>query len=157
MYAEIMNGKMRNCMPRTCNLMETYDKIFKIDNLKPYTYYQFQISISNYYTENMNVTMEFTQPEKFQTKIGTPTRPRNVEAIILSPTEIKLTWSPPEQMNGPSIQYEVQYQTENGTNGIKNQMQYPVRGNIQFYVHFAHHFTNFAMFSPQIITLQQSK
>lgn len=130
MYTQLMSESMKGCSLDTCNIIETYDKVIEIANLKPYTKYQFQISISNYYTENMNITVNFTRPTVFQTKTGAPSRPRNVSARILSPTEINLSWLPPEEINGPSIRYEVQYQTENEINGFKNQLQLLIRGKI---------------------------
>ncbi|XP_055298116.1 proto-oncogene tyrosine-protein kinase ROS isoform X4 [Sitodiplosis mosellana] len=123
MYTELMSESVKVCSPHSCNIIETYDKVIEVANLKPYTKYQFQITISNYYTENMNSTMNFTRPIVFQTKTGAPSRPRNVSATILSPTEINLSWLPPEEINGPSIRYEVQYQTEREINGYKNQLQ----------------------------------
>lgn len=128
MYTESMSESVKACSPDTCNIIETYDKVIEIANLKPFTKYQVQISISNYYTENMNITMNFTRPTVFQTKTGAPSRPRNVSAKILSPTEISLSWLPPEEINGPSIRYEVQYQTENEINGYKNQLQLLIKG-----------------------------
>lgn len=128
MYTELKSESMKVCSPETCNIIETYDKVIEVANLKPYTKYQFQITISNYYTEHMNITMNFTRPIVFQTKTGAPSRPRNVTAVILSPTEINLSWLPPEEINGPSIRYEVQYQTEKEINGYKNQLQLLIKG-----------------------------
>lgn len=128
LYTELSDENARNCSARTCQSIETYDKLVEIVNLKPYTKYQFQIGISNYYTEKKNYTIKFTQPIVFQTEAGTPSPPRNVHATILSPTEINLSWLPPLEINGKSISYKVQYQTENEINGIKNQLQQPIKG-----------------------------
>lgn len=137
MYTELMGENTKACSQITCKIIETYDKVIEIANLQPYTKYQFQISISNYYTENMNITMNFTRPIVFQTKAGAPSRPRNLSAKIISPTEINLSWLPPEEINGPSIRYEVQYQTENEINGYKNQLQLLIKGrNFHFFFRY---------------------
>lgn len=128
MYTQLISENKRDCSTNTCSLIETYDRIIEIANLKPYTKYQFQISISNYYTVKTNISMNFTRPIVFQTKTGAPSRPRNVSANILSPTEVNLDWLPPNELNGPSIRYEVQYQTENEINGIKKQLQLLIKG-----------------------------
>lgn len=127
-YSKLANNSLRACTIDTCNVTETYEKVIEIANLKPFTRYQFQISISNYYTENMNITMNFTHPVVFQTKTGTPSEPRNITAKILSPTEISLSWLPPIEINGERIKYEVHYQTENEINGYKNQLQQLIKG-----------------------------
>ena len=67
----------------------------------------------------------------FQTKTGTPSRPRNVTATILSPTEINVKWLPPLEINGAGIKYEVHYQTENEINGVKNQLQLLIKGEFK--------------------------
>lgn len=131
MYTELMND-IRICTVNTCNVTETHDKVIEIPNLKPFTKYQFQITISNYYMDEMNITMNFSRPVVFQTKTGAPSRPRNVSATILSPTEVNLSWLPPLEINGEKIRYEVQYQTENEINGYKNQLQLLIKGMFRF-------------------------
>lgn len=128
MYAEMEGGSMQLCLPKTCNVIETSDKLIEITNLKPYTKYQFQISISNYYTEFANMKMKFTRVKSFQTEIGAPSRPRKLKANVLSPTEILLTWLPPIVVNGPSIRYEVHYQTENEIDGLQEYFKFFVKG-----------------------------
>ncbi|XP_031627487.1 proto-oncogene tyrosine-protein kinase ROS-like isoform X2 [Contarinia nasturtii] len=128
MYAELENEEPQRCSLDICNSTETSDKLIEINNLKPYTKYQFQISISNYYTENLNMSVFFTRPLVFQTETGAPSSPRNVTTQNVSPTEIHLSWLPPLEMNGPEIQYEVHYSTENEINGKKNQFKMTVKG-----------------------------
>lgn len=128
MYTEYRSNENRACTNTTCSLIETYEKVIEIANLQPFTKYQFQISITNYYTEQLNRTMNFTRPIVYETKVGRPSPPRDVTATILSPTEFNLKWLPPLEINAPSIRYEVQYQNENEINGYKNQLQLLIKG-----------------------------
>lgn len=128
MYDRLPNKNVKMCTVSTCKIIETYDKVIEIKELQPFTKYQFQISISNYFTEEMKMFMNFTRPVIFQTKTGAPSRPRNVTAKTLSPTEIQLNWLPPIETNGDSIKYEVHYQTENVLTGVKNQLQIFIKG-----------------------------
>lgn len=128
MYTSLTDNQMEHCTPQTCHLIETYDKVIEIQDLKPFTKYQFQISISNFYIEEMNKTVNFTLPVIFQTKTGAPSKPRDLTATILSPTEVNLKWIQPLEWNGETVRYEVQYQTENEINGLKNQMQLFIKG-----------------------------
>lgn len=128
MYTSIQNNKLSNCNPDTCNVIDTYEKVIQIENLRPYTEYQFQISISNFYTEEMNETVHFTAPVVFRTKAGVPSRPRNLTATVLSPTEVNLKWLDPLEWNGAEIHYQVLYQTDNEINGVKNQQQLSIKG-----------------------------
>lgn len=127
MYDRLIGEKVKKCTITTCNMIETYDKVAEIKNLQPFTKYQFQISISNYYAEKLNKTTNFTRPVVFQTKIGTPSQPRNVVAKTLSPTEVNVSWLPPLEWNGDTIRYEVQCQTQH-TGTVKNQMQMLING-----------------------------
>lgn len=127
-YTELKNEQLRHCNVNTCNTTETSNKWIEIPNLKPYTKYQFQVSVSNYYTEHLNMTARFTQPDVFQTKTGAPSSPRNVSIKILSPTEIYLSWLPPLEINGPAIQYEIHYKTDNVIKGKQNQFTITVKG-----------------------------
>lgn len=133
MYAELIGEGIRTCTTDTCNVIETYDKVIEIANLKPITKYQFQISISNYYMDELNTTTNFTRTIIFQTKTGTPSRPQNVSVAILSPTEINVKWLPPLEINGVGVKYEVHYQTENEINGVKNQLQLLIKGEFKLF------------------------
>ncbi|XP_031634836.1 proto-oncogene tyrosine-protein kinase ROS-like, partial [Contarinia nasturtii] len=128
MYAELEIEESQICSVNTCNSPETSDKLIEINNLKPFTKYQFQIGISNFYTEYLHMSLNFTRPLVFQTEIGAPSSPRNVTTKMLSPTEIYLSWLPPLEINGPEIQYEVHYSTENEINGKKNHVKMTVKG-----------------------------
>lgn len=113
MYSEMKGNVMRICSTRTCNVIKSSEKFVQIPNLKAYTQYQFQFSVTNSYMEKMKIGMEFSRPTWFRTKMRAPSMPRKLTTTILSPMEISLNWLPPLEINGPSIQYEVHYQTEN--------------------------------------------
>lgn len=127
-YINLPDNQLIDCTLTACNAIETYDKIIEIKSLKPYTKYQFQISVSNFYVEEMNKTVDFTRPVMFQTEMGAPSKPRNLTATILSPTEVKLKWEQPSEWNGENGYYIVHYQTDNEINGLKNELQKIIKG-----------------------------
>lgn len=48
-----------------------------------------------------------------------PSKPENVSATILNPTLVEVSWSPPREINGDSVWYEIHWQTEGDSNGIR--------------------------------------
>lgn len=142
MYTSIQDNKPLDCNPETCNIIETYEKFIQFENLRPDTQYQFQISISNFYMEKMNKTVHFTEPIVFRTKTGVPSRPRNLTATVLSPTEVNLKWLDPLEWNGEKVHYKVVYQTDTEINEIKNQLQLIIKGKIENYRYFSEEFPN---------------
>lgn len=118
----------KDCGVEACDVIETVDSVVRIPDLKPFTKYQFQLEISNYYTDRMNMSMDFTEPVIYRTSIGAPTQPRNVTVKTLSPTEINISWLSPLEINADSVEYVVQYQTEDNRTGSKKQTLIPIKG-----------------------------
>lgn len=116
-------GAETNCTTATCSSINTYEREVEVVGLKPFTKYQFQVSVSNFYAAKRRIPRLQGPPFVFETKTGAPSSPRNVSAETISPTEALVRWLPPLEFNGPSVWYEIHWQTQNAINGVKNQQQ----------------------------------
>lgn len=58
-----------------------------------------------------------------------PTRPRNITVTVLNPTLLKVSWLPPEEFNGDTVYYEIHWQTESTTSGIRQKSDQTVMEN----------------------------
>lgn len=112
-----------DCTSSTCKTLDTSDSTIDINDLAPFTKYQFQITGNNFYGEQMNVSLELGPIVIFATKTGTPSRPRNVTVNAISPSEAIVRWMRPLKFNGECVWFEVQWQTQIAINGVKNQQQ----------------------------------
>ncbi|XP_031638812.1 proto-oncogene tyrosine-protein kinase ROS-like [Contarinia nasturtii] len=134
MYTQLQKENPQYCSPSTCHIIETNHQEITINNLKPFTRYQFQVSMSNYYTVNTNMSIEFSRPLIFKTKVGAPSQARITESRLnCEPNlcEIQLSWLQPIEINGPKIIfYEVQYTTKNKFKMNKNPLKISVKGDI---------------------------
>ncbi|KAM4881751.1 phosphatidylinositol phosphatase PTPRQ [Thomomys bottae] len=88
--------------------MTTVENSFLITGLKKYTSYKMRVSASTHVGES-------SLSEENDIFVKTPedepeSSPENVEAIEVSPNEIKLKWSPPKKPNGIIVAYEVLYE-----------------------------------------------
>ncbi|KAF5278624.1 hypothetical protein FQA39_LY00666 [Lamprigera yunnana] len=113
-YKQYSEGDSEEC-DKNCTRTITFNKVFTIDGLQPFTKYLIIVAIGNYFSENNLIT----SPVAIQTSIGAPSKPENVTATILNPTLLKVNWSPPRQMNAESVSYEIHWQTAEDTNGIR--------------------------------------
>lgn len=48
-----------------------------------------------------------------------PSKPENISALILNPTLAEVSWSPPKEINGEFVHYEIHWQTESNINSIR--------------------------------------
>lgn len=123
LYADAGNGNVRNCTFADCKIVKSSNDIETITGLKPFVRYKFQIGVNNYYGEKMDVPMIFGPITIFNTSIGSPTVPRNVQAEVISPTEAIVQWQPPIEFNSDSVWYEVHWETQNAIDRVKNRQQ----------------------------------
>ncbi|XP_052900462.1 protein sevenless [Anopheles moucheti] len=106
----------------------SYEMSRTIGNLRPYTSYRFGISLTNHYlaasgtlTERLFVVAETTEtpklqmPAVFKTDVGPPSRPEDITAFPISPTEAFVSWLPPRQMNSEFLWYEIYRAELDGT------------------------------------------
>lgn len=120
---EEYNSINPSCTPLTCFSIETFEHEIEIIGLKPFTKYQFQFSVTNYFATKKNMTQVLSSVNVFKTTVGSPSRPRNVTAQPVSPTEAVITWLPPLENNAACVWYEIQWQTQNAIKGVKNLKQ----------------------------------
>ncbi|XP_050074144.1 protein sevenless [Anopheles maculipalpis] len=99
----------------------SYELSRTIGNLRPYTSYRFGITLTNYYlTAGLAVTerlqsagVETTETPKhfmpvvFRTAVGPPSRPEDITALPISPTELIVSWTPSRQKNSHHVWYEI--------------------------------------------------
>ncbi|XP_022107466.1 sortilin-related receptor-like [Acanthaster planci] len=91
-------------VPRTGN-----ETVYVVPGLTPATAYEFSAAVhlpqSGITHDRSNVLYVFTEE-------GPPSIPRNVRVSVISPTAVNVTWSPPEQVNGFIMKYEVFYRLQ---------------------------------------------
>ncbi|XP_046600630.1 proto-oncogene tyrosine-protein kinase ROS isoform X2 [Neodiprion lecontei] len=100
--------------------LKTFKKEIEVENLKPFSRYMFQLSLSNYYSG-----LESSSPEPHQgvviiTEAGVPTRPENVEVQALTPTLAAVSWLPPKILNGAAVRYEIHWRPVQLVNGMRH-------------------------------------
>lgn len=143
LYGNTGDGIVRNCTFADCNIVQSFNEVETITDLKPFVRYKFQVGVNNYYGERMDIPMIFGPmvifllqlieillkfhfilfKVVFKTSIGSPSAPRNVQAEVISPTEAIVQWQPPIEFNSDSVWYEVHWETQNAINRVKNRQQ----------------------------------
>lgn len=97
---------------QNCQKVESYSNDVTLTDLDPYTMYTVQGAVSNYYTEYLSEAL--SPPIYFRTKVGVPSPPTNVNAMVGTQITVKVTWSAPVKPNGPvsDLRYMVKYSTQ---------------------------------------------
>ncbi|XP_064595863.1 neogenin-like [Liolophura sinensis] len=89
-----------------------------ISGLKPYTSYRISVK-----SHTKGSSGEFSNPILVRTAEGVPSAPVDIEWTLKTPTEIRISWSPPRNTNGKIVSYEISYrdkQTEDWKKIIQN-------------------------------------
>ncbi|XP_037036977.1 protein sevenless isoform X3 [Bradysia coprophila] len=116
-------GNVRNCTLPGCKIVKSLNKRELISGLKPFVRYRFQIGVNNYYGKKMGIPSIYGPVVAFNTSIGFPSAPRNVQAEVISPSEVIVQWHGPIELNSDSVWYEVHWETQNAINRVKNRQQ----------------------------------
>ncbi|XP_076466208.1 proto-oncogene tyrosine-protein kinase ROS-like [Babylonia areolata] len=97
--------------PDDCLKKEAYSTGVELQGLEPFTQYLVQVAVSNYYTEYLSEAL--SDPHRFTTKPGVPQAARDIRVMPLTPEEMKVTWQPPQKVNGPGreVTYRVLFST----------------------------------------------
>nr|XP_036228505.1 protein sevenless isoform X3 [Bactrocera oleae] len=88
----------------------TLDNTLNVTNIQPFTNYTIQLSISSYYQRKFKLDEWYSDIITVLTDVGTPSVPVNFTAYALNPTQIYVTWNPPERPNCGKVWYELHWQ-----------------------------------------------
>ncbi|XP_030754698.1 proto-oncogene tyrosine-protein kinase ROS-like isoform X3 [Sitophilus oryzae] len=102
----------------------TFDKEIEVTDLEPYTIYTVKVAASNHYSDEHSIY--WSKPLRFRTSPGAPSKPQNISAAVLNPTLVQVNWSPPSQLNGDVIRYEIHWLTEGSLTGVRQKGEQPV-------------------------------
>lgn len=112
-----------DCTVNNCKTFETYDQLKVVTDLKPFTWYEFQMRVENHYSNLKHWVIGYGSFVTFITAADAPSAPRNVAAEAINPTEALVTWTPPLEFNGLDVWYEVHWQTKHAIDGVTNRQQ----------------------------------
>lgn len=115
-----VGGLELTCHHKNCTHITSFENRVRISNLKPYTKYFVQIGITSFYADKDNRTIILGPPFRVLTASGAPSPPQDVHGEVLSPTDVKISWTRPREMNSEKVYYEVHWQTENVNNGVQD-------------------------------------
>ncbi|KAH1022662.1 hypothetical protein HUJ04_012034 [Dendroctonus ponderosae] len=104
--------------------MSTFNSSLLVGPLRPFTQYAISIAVANHYTRREE--MVFGEPVLVRTAPGAPSKPRNISASVLHPTLAEVSWSPPAELNGELIHYEIHWLTEGSVSGVRQKGEQPV-------------------------------
>ncbi|XP_061402666.1 protein sevenless [Musca vetustissima] len=107
---------------------ETFDLIgnfsqLNITNLRPYTNYTLQLKASSYYQQKLLLNETHYPAFKVLTNPGTPTQPRNFSVIVISPSEVYVSWQEPQELNAPQVEYALSFEEEGASRGYRIDLQ----------------------------------
>ncbi|XP_046670760.1 proto-oncogene tyrosine-protein kinase ROS-like isoform X1 [Homalodisca vitripennis] len=77
-----------------CSKVESFDQLVKVDGLQELTDYTFFLTFSNHYSELRGDDEAISQPVTYRTFAAELSPPQNVSVVPLSPTVLRLMWSP---------------------------------------------------------------
>ncbi|XP_076178506.1 receptor protein-tyrosine kinase sevenless isoform X1 [Ptiloglossa arizonensis] len=110
--------------------LQTYEKEYRIRDLKPFTKYRLKLALSNYYADLESMALEFGSGVVLRTGAGVPTAPENVTVEALTPTLAVVYWLPPKVLNAATVRYEVHWKLDRLINGARQkgeQLKVPER------------------------------
>ncbi|XP_017036202.1 protein sevenless isoform X1 [Drosophila kikkawai] len=83
-----------------------------ITGLLPFTRYRLDGIISSYYQKRLALPSRVMTSVELLTAAGTPSAPRNFSVRVLSPSELEVSWLPPERLRSESVYYTLHWQRE---------------------------------------------
>ncbi|XP_076250339.1 receptor protein-tyrosine kinase sevenless isoform X2 [Rhynchophorus ferrugineus] len=115
-YQESLNDEIKETT--------TFENVFELTNLKPFTTYNLRIAVSNHFTDEEDLV--FGETVNFRTSPGAPSKPQNISAAVLNPTLAEVNWFPPKELNGDVVHYEIHWLTEGSLTGVRQKGEQPV-------------------------------
>ncbi|XP_055909656.1 protein sevenless isoform X2 [Eupeodes corollae] len=113
--SENENAEVRN--------LHSFEPQMNITNLKPFTRYNLQLHISNFYSEQFELTGVSGVNVTMGTAPGIPWAPDNVTVSAVSPRDGLVEWMEPAVLNNERVWYEIHWQTESPANGVVHRHQ----------------------------------
>ncbi|XP_055846704.1 protein sevenless [Episyrphus balteatus] len=104
-------------------ILHVFEPQMNVTELKPFTRYNLQLHISNYYSEKFELPGVAGPNVTIGTAPGTPWAPDNMTASAVSPRDGLVEWMEPKILNNERVWYEVHWQTENPTSGVVHRHQ----------------------------------
>lgn len=99
--------------------VQTYEHLYEIRGLKPFTRYKLQLALSNYYVDLESMKLEFGSGVVLKTGPGKPSAPENMSIEVLTPTSAAVYWMPPKILNSAAVNYEVHWTSIRVVNGMR--------------------------------------
>ena len=98
------------------------DKTLTLTKLRPNTVYHAKVDMSNVYMAEEDRVVGDTM--EFRTQEGSPGSVRQLEARVMSPHTLELSWLAPEEKHSDELRYEVHWSSEGyeGGNKINKQL-----------------------------------
>ncbi|XP_070164576.1 proto-oncogene tyrosine-protein kinase ROS isoform X4 [Polyergus mexicanus] len=99
--------------------LQTYKRHYEIQNLKPFTEYKLQLTLSNVYIKRFELSTLSGQDVILMTSSGKPDAPENFTVQALTPTLAAVYWMPPKVLNCAAVHYEVHWRLLFSVNGVR--------------------------------------
>ncbi|XP_029680164.1 proto-oncogene tyrosine-protein kinase ROS-like isoform X3 [Formica exsecta] len=99
--------------------LQTYKRHYEIQNLKPFTEYKLQLTLSNVYIKQFKLSTLSGQDVILMTSPGKPNAPENFTVQALTPTLAAVYWMPPKVLNCAAVHYEVHWRSLLSVNGVR--------------------------------------
>ncbi|KAH8289723.1 hypothetical protein KR054_009989 [Drosophila jambulina] len=94
-----------------------------ISGLLPFTRYRLEGLIGSYYQKRLGLSSKTMAPLELLTAAATPSAPRNFTVRVLSPSELEVSWLPPELLRSESVYYTLHWQREQEEEEQENKEQ----------------------------------
>ncbi|KAH8415295.1 hypothetical protein KR222_002087, partial [Zaprionus bogoriensis] len=99
-----------------------------VTGLQPFRQYELRVRISSYYQQRLEqAPLLLPAPLQLQTAVATPTAPRNFSGRTLSPSELEVSWLPPQQLRSASVYYTLHWQQQQEEEKEQQQEQLPAQ------------------------------
>lgn len=91
--------------------LQTYERHYEIQNLKPFTEYTLQLILSNVYIKQFKLPTLSGLDVVLMTNPGKPYAPENFTVQVLTPTLAAVYWMPPKILNCAAVHYEIHWRS----------------------------------------------
>ncbi|XP_063241344.1 proto-oncogene tyrosine-protein kinase ROS isoform X2 [Bacillus rossius redtenbacheri] len=111
-----------------CSTVTSYTQLLTISGLKPYSSYVFFVALKNYYSDLQGISPMIGPQVILQTAPGAPSRPREVAAVVLSPSTVEVRWLPPQELNDCAVWHQVHWRCQDVVEGVRQKGEQAAKG-----------------------------